>query len=302
MLKLGTKRQSEMSMSKTKFGTFNLYTIETGDFKLDGGAMFGVVPKTLWSRGIEVDEKNRITMTMRCLLVESTTTGKLYLIDNGAGTKFNEKMNDIYQIDYSSKSLQKSLEFHGFSADQITDVIFTHLHFDHCGGTTYYNESGEIEHTFKKATYHVHEQHWQTATHPNAREKASFLPDNIGPIESSGRLNLVQDNHEYEPGLTAITANGHTIGQQLPIISDGNRKLIFIADLIPTHLHVPIPWVMGYDMYPTETLKEKKAILERANDENWLIYLEHDLEKEIITLSYDGKKMQIKDTLTLGDV
>ena len=220
-------------MSKSKFGAFNLYTIETGDFKLDGGAMFGVVPKTLWSRGIEADEKNRITMTMRCLLVESTKTGKLYLIDNGAGTKFNDKMMAIYDIDYSTKSLKKSLAHHGFSADQITDIIFTHLHFDHCGGTTYYSDSGEIEHTFKNAT-------------------------NINPIRSSERLNLVPDGHQYEDGLSTIIVNGHTIGQQLPLINDGQKSLLYSADLIPTHVHVPLPWVMGYDMYPTETLNNPR--------------------------------------------
>ncbi len=291
-----------MNISKSKFGAFNLYTIETGDFKLDGGAMFGVVPKTLWSRGIEADEKNRITMTMRCLLVESTKSGKLYLIDNGAGTKFNDKMMGIYDIDYSTKSLSKSLAKHGFRAEEITDIIFTHLHFDHCGGTTFYSDSGEIEHTFKNATYHVNKRHWETASNPNAREKASFLPDNIGPIGTSGRLHLVPDNHEYESGLTTIIANGHTIGQQLPIISNGNQNLLFAADLLPTHVHVPLPWVMGYDMYPTTTLKEKKTILERAAKENWFIYLEHDLQKEIITLDSDNNKVQVKHTLTLNEV
>lgn len=302
MQKLRQKHPAAMSMSKSKFGAFNLYTIETGDFKLDGGAMFGVVPKTLWSRGIEADEKNRITMTMRCLLIESTKTGKLYLIDNGAGTKFNDKMMAIYDIDYSTKSLEKSLAHHGFSADQITDIIFTHLHFDHCGGTTYYSDSGEIEHTFKNATYHVNKRHWETATNPNAREKASFLPDNINPIRSSERLNLVPDGHQYEDGLSTIIVNGHTIGQQLPLINDGQKSLLYAADLIPTHIHVPLPWVMGYDMYPNETLKEKKTILERAAEENWFIYLEHDLQKEIIILDSDDNKVHVKDSLTLNEM
>lgn len=302
MQKLSQKESRIMSLSKTTFGHFNLYTIDTGDFKLDGGAMFGVVPKTLWSRGIPADDKNRITMTVRCLLIESTKTGRIYLVDNGVGTKFNEKMMDIYQIDYSEKSLQMSLEHHGFSADQITDIIFTHLHFDHCGGTSYYSESGELEHTFKNATYHVNERHWQTATNPNAREKASFLPDNINPIKSSERLNLVPDDHQYEEGLGTVIVNGHTIGQQLPLISDGNRNMLFAADLLPTHVHVPLAWVMGYDMYPTKTLKEKKAILERATQENWLIYLEHDHQKEIITLESDGKRVSVKNSHTLNDL
>jgi glyoxylase-like metal-dependent hydrolase (beta-lactamase superfamily II) len=291
-----------MNLSKTTFGQFNLYTIETGDFKLDGGAMFGVVPKTLWSRGIEADEKNRITMTMRCLLVESQRTGKLYLIDNGVGSKFNDKMMDIYQIDFSEKALLGSLKHHGFSADDITDVIFTHLHFDHCGGTTYFDEAGELAFTFSNANYHINKRHWDTAIHPNAREKASFLPDNIEPLKSSDKVVLIEDHHEFEAGLSTYIVNGHTIGQQLPLLSDGRRTLLFAADLLPTHVHVPLPWVMGYDMYPTETLLEKERFLKQACEENWFIYLEHDAEKEIITLAADGKKVKVDQSLTLNDL
>lgn len=289
-------------LSKNKLGHFNLYTIETGDFKLDGGAMFGVVPKTLWSRGIPADENNRITMTMRCLLVESTKTGRLYLIDNGVGTKFSEKMMGIYEIDFSKKNLESSLKSHGFSPADITDIIFTHLHFDHCGGTTYFNENGELLHTFSSANYHVNKRHWETATNPNAREKASFLAENITPIQETDRLNLVQDYHEFEDGLSTYIVNGHTIGQQLPLLKGDDKTLLFAADLLPTHVHVPLPWVMGYDMYPTETLLEKERFLKQASSEQWLIYLEHDTDVEIITLSFDGKRASINSKLSLNDI
>src|SRR5690625_282962 len=161
-----------MNLSTLSFGSFHLYTIETGRFRLDGGAMFGVVPKTLWSRGIDADDKNRIPMAMRCLLIASENSGRTYLIDNGCGTKFDQKFEDIYQLDHDHSSLQRSLAYHGFEPGDITDVIFSHLHFDHCGGTTFYDEQGNLNHTFPNANYHVTSKHLETATHPNAREKA----------------------------------------------------------------------------------------------------------------------------------
>lgn len=291
-----------MSLSKTTFGPFELYTIETGDIKLDGGAMFGVVPKTLWSRSIPADEKNRIPMTMRCLLIKSKNTGKLYLVDNGAGTKFNEKMEDIYQLDHRSKNLENSFKEHGFSFGDVTDLIFTHLHFDHCGGTSFYNDDEELELTFPNATHHILEKHWKNATHPNVREKASFLPENINPIKENAKLNLVSEDHEYEEGLSTIIANGHTIGQQLPKIEADGKTLIFVADLLPTHVHVPLPWVMGYDMYPVQTLKEKETFLKQASENKWNLYLEHDIQKEIICVQDQDGRFSVAETLTLNDL
>ncbi|WP_428236177.1 MBL fold metallo-hydrolase [Gracilimonas sp.] len=291
-----------MSLSKTTFGSFELYTIETGDFRLDGGAMFGVVPKTLWSRGLPADEKNRIPMTMRCLLIKSKSTGKLYLIDNGAGTKFNDKMEDIYQLDYSVKNLENSFEHHGFSFEDVTDIIFTHLHFDHCGGSSFYNEDEELELTFPNAQYHVVKKHWKNATSPNAREKASFLPENIQPLKESGKLNLVEENHEYEAGLSAINVDGHTIGQQLPKIESTEGSIVFVADLLPTHVHIPLPWVMGYDMYPVQTLSEKDAFLKQAAENNWNLYLEHDAHQEIIRIEHNDGRFSVAETLTLNDL
>ncbi|RNC86036.1 MAG: MBL fold metallo-hydrolase [Balneola sp.] len=291
-----------MNLSKTTLGHFELYSIETGDIKLDGGAMFGVVPKTLWSRGIPADEKNRIAMTMRCLLVKSNRSGKIYLIDNGVGDKFNEKMMEIYQIDFSEKTLLNSLKAHGFTPDDITDIIFTHLHFDHCGGTTYFDEADEIAFTFPNATYHVTKRHFETATNPNAREKASFLPDNINPLKENPNLNLVEDSHTYEPGLSTVVVNGHTLGQQLPKIEGDGKTIVFVADLLPTHVHLPLPWVMGYDMRPIETLNEKKEFLEKAISGNWNLFLEHDLETEMIRIGKENNRYLITNKLALSDL
>lgn len=291
-----------MNLSSTTFGNFELYTIETGDFKLDGGAMFGVVPKTLWSRGIPADENNRISMTMRCLLIKSKSTGKLYLIDNGIGTKFDEKLMQIYEVDYSQKSLEKSFKYHGFSFEDVTDIIFTHLHFDHCGGTSFIDENGEMKFTFPNAQMHVQRSHWETATQPNPREKASFLPDNINPIKDSSKLNLVDENVEYEPGLSAVIVNGHTLGQQLPKLSSGENTIVFVADLLPTHVHVPLAWVMGYDMYPAQTLKEKEEFMKDAAENNWHLYLEHDAQAEMMKIDFDGRKYSVSKTYTLNEI
>lgn len=292
----------EIDLSHVKLGPFTLYTIETGRFRLDGGAMFGVVPKTLWSRQIKVDEKNRILMAMRCLLIQSEETGNLYLVDDGIGTKFDEKYEKIYQVDHKHSNLLDSLSYHGFSPEDVTDLIFTHLHFDHCGGTTFYNDNGELEHTFPKARYHVTKSHWDTATHPNAREKASFFDENIGPIKESGRLNLVEDEHTFEEGLSTLVVNGHTLGQQLPVISDGDKTIVFAADLFPTASHVPLPWIMGYDMRPINTLDEKEEILDRASSEDWFFFMEHDSQNEIIRVEKENGKFNARTGLTLEDI
>lgn len=290
-----------MNLTKASLKDFTLYSIEAGRFRLDGGAMFGVVPKTLWSRYIDVDDKNRIHMAMRCLLIESHNTGKLYLIDNGSGTKFDEKFKCIYQLDYEHSDLLSSLKHHGFSPDDITDIIFSHLHFDHCGGTTYY-EDDELKHTFPNAVYHVTKKQLETAANPNTREKASFLADNINPIKNWDKLNIVDENHHYEEGLEALPVNGHTLGQQLPKITSEDTTVVFAADLIPTHVHLPLPWVMGYDMYPVTTLKEKERYLDQAVDQNWHLFLEHDADEEVITVKKENGKYSVNDSLTLSNL
>jgi glyoxylase-like metal-dependent hydrolase (beta-lactamase superfamily II) len=304
-----------------RFGSFELHWIETGDLWLDGGAMFGVVPKALWSRQLPPDAQNRIPMTMRCLLIRSLNTGHLYLVDNGAGNKFNEKMSTIYGLDYGPKGekrLEASLARAGVQPSEITDIIFTHLHFDHCGGTTDWVD-GQLSHVFPNARYHVHRDHFRTATEPNPREQASFLPDNISPIAAaSDQLSLVgleqvdvtqaytnqahTNQPVYEPGLEALVMNGHTLGQQLPKISCGDTHLVFVADLLPTAQHVPLVWVMGYDMFPTQTLKEKQEFLEQAAAERWWLLLEHDRFHECIQVGNIDGRWKVVATSTLNDL
>ena len=294
-----------------RFGSFELHWIETGDLWLDGGAMFGVIPKALWSRQLPPDAQNRIPMTMRCLLIRSLNTGRTYLVDNGAGNKFNEKMSSIYGLDYGpqdEKRLETSLARASIQPSEITDLIFTHLHFDHCGGTTDWVD-GQLSHVFSNARYHVHRDHFLTATEPNPREQASFLPDNIGPITAaSDQLSLVGleqvdvTQPVYEPGLEALVMNGHTLGQQLPKISCGDTHLVFVADLLPTAQHVPLVWVMGYDMFPTQTLKEKQAFLEQAAAEQWWLLMEHDRHHECIQVGNIDGRWKVIATSTLNDL
>jgi len=279
-----------------------LYPIECGRFMLDGGAMFGVVPKTLWSRQIPSDDKNRIPMAMRCLLIKSKNTGRIYLVDNGSGNKFNEKMSTIYGLDYEHSDLISSLEQAGVQPAEITDMVFSHLHFDHCGGTTDYDQSGNLKEVFPNASYHVNKRHWETASHPNAREKASFFAENLEPIEKSGRLQLVEDRHTFEEGFTTLPMDGHTVGQQLPLLSDTSRTVVFAADLLPTFAHVPLPWVMGYDMVPVQTLQEKEAFLSEAAEKSWYLFLEHDASHEVITVQKENGKFSMDRSLTLTEI
>lgn len=290
-----------MELSSKHYDSFSLYTIDAGRFKLDGGAMFGVVPKTLWSKQIPADEKNRIHMALRCLLIQSHSTGRKYLIDTGIGNKFDEKMSRIYGVDTSEFNLDDSLDYHGFSRDDITDIIFTHLHFDHCGGTTDWNgEQSEI--IFPNADLWVTKTHWETATKPNTREKASFLKENIEPLAQSDKLQLIDEGHEFEPGLTHRIVNGHTLGQQLPYLTVGTTHLMFAGDLVPTFAHIPVPWVMGYDMRPIYTLEEKAQILPECESTPIYLFMEHDAHEEVITVRKEGKNFTMDKGLTLGDL
>lgn len=285
-----------------QLGPFEIYSIEAGRFLLDGGAMFGVVPKTLWNRQIPADDKNRIKMAMRLMLIQSRESGKIYLIDNGSGDKFDEKMSSIYGLDYEHSNLMHSLNSCGFKPKDITDIIFSHLHFDHCGGTTTYDKDGNLKEIFPNAIYHVNKRHWETANNPNEREKASFFPENINPIKESGRLNLVQNYHEFEPGLKTIPMDGHTEGQQLPVITHGSTTIVYVADLLPTFAHVPLPWVMGYDMKPIQTLIEKAHFLRKASEENWYLFMEHDATHEVITINHENGKFQMNRSLSLNEI
>ncbi|MEM1042830.1 MAG: MBL fold metallo-hydrolase [Bacteroidota bacterium] len=258
-----------------KIGDYTLHEIHAGRLGLDGGAMFGIVPKPLWERRIPADGRNRIPLAMRCLLLEGD--GRLVLIDNGVGDKYDAKFGDIYAVDRESSELHGSLAAAGFGADEVTDVILTHLHFDHCGGSTVRDASGSLRVAFPNATFHVQRDHWDWA-HRSPREGASFLPENLDPLEASGQLRLADGPGPVVPGIDALVVNGHTRGQQLLKLSDAEQTLVFVADLIPTAAHLPPLWVMAYDIAPLDTLAEKTSLLEQAAQEEWLLFFEHDTE------------------------
>lgn len=291
-----------MELSSCKVGPFKLYTIETGRFGLDGGAMFGVVPKSLWEQMIEPDEVNRIPLAMRCLLIESEQTNRRYLVDTGIGHKFNRKFENIYHISHDHSDLADSLDYHGFSLSDVTDVILTHLHFDHCGGASYRRDEQEPKLTFPEARHWITESQWESALEPNAREQASFLDENIDPIRQQSKLELVPSSYTFEPGLTTIIVNGHTTGQQLVSIEADGIKLLYAADLIPTAAHVPLPWVMGFDMHPVQTLEEKEQILEQWDKPNHYLFLEHDAENEVITIERRNGKFGVVQNLRLSAI
>lgn len=274
-----------------------LHTINTGLFKLDGGAMFGVVPKTIWNKLIPADENNLISMAMRCLLIEDGK--RLILIDNGIGTKQDAKFFGHYYL-HGNDSLEKSLNQLGFTTDDITDMVLTHLHFDHCGGSIKWNDDRtKFETTFKNATYWIANNHWQEALQPNPREKASFLKENILPIQESGQLKLLNEGEKFHANIDLIYTNGHTNSMMLPIIPYKNTKLIYTADCIPTLSHIPIPYVMGYDTKPLDAMKEKASVLELALKNNYFLYFEHDAQNEMCSLQQTEKGIRANEVLKL---
>lgn len=272
-----------------------LYAIETGNFKLDGGAMFGVVPKPLWERTNPADENNRIDMAARSLLIEDGE--RLILVDTGLGNKQSDKFFSHYAL-WGEHSLARSLNKLGFHNDDITDVVFTHLHFDHCGGAIVRNKKGFYEPAFKNARFWSHKDHWQWATAPNVREKASFLPENILPIEESGQLNLLDDS-KTPLGFDVLLMDGHTEKQMLPKIEYKGKTIVFSADLIPTAGHLPVPYVMGYDTRPLLSLKEKESFLAEAVEKDYFLFLEHDAHNEMISLKRTEKGVRLAESFTL---
>lgn len=278
----------------------NLYTIETGFFKLDGGAMFGVVPKSIWNNLNPADENNMCNWAMRCLLVQDGN--RLVLVDNGLGDKQDAKFFSHYFLN-GDDSLSKSLRKAGFMEDDITDVFLTHLHFDHCGGSIKWNDSKTgYEPAFKNATYWSNEQHWDWAVHPNAREKASFLKENILPIKESGQLKFIADGEKLFDGFEVLCVNGHTEAMMLPIINYKGTNLVYCADLIPSVGHVPLPYIMAYDMRPLVTLEEKTKFLNEAGKKNYILYFEHDLLIECCSLEVTEKGVRAKDKMKLTEV
>ncbi len=307
-----------------------LYTINTGYFKLDGGAMFGVVPKTIWNRTNPADANNMIDMAMRCLLIEDGK--RLILIDNGIGDKQDAKFFSYYYM-FGDDTLVKSLAKHGFTPNDITDVFLSHLHFDHCGGSIKWKHpptpqrgasaggysKDDFELTFPNATYWSNEQHWEWATKPNKREKASFLKENILPIQESGHLKFIagstfpkfetleklaaneySTSNELEENISIMLSRGHTDAMMHPHIKYKGKTIVYMADLLPTVGHIPLPYVMGYDTRPLITLDEKEKFLNKAAEEQYILFLEHDPINECCTVEKTEKGVRLKETFALG--
>lgn len=283
----------------------NLYSINTGFFKLDGGAMFGVVPKSIWSRTNPADDNNLCPWAMRSLLIEDGN--RLILIDTGIGDKQSEKFFGYYFL-HGNDSLDKSLAKHGFNRDDITDVFLTHLHFDHCGGAIVRNQkTGLLEPAFKNAKFWSNELHWKWATEPNPREKASFLAENILPIQESGQLNHIKRVSGFVtdvfPNIDVQFVDGHTESQMLPIIKYKDKTIAYVADLLPATAHIPLAYVIGYDTRPLITMDEKAAFLTRAANENWILFFEHDNYHEACTVKHTEKGVRLDTTFkTLSEV
>lgn len=277
----------------------NIKAIDTGFFKLDGGAMFGVVPKSIWQNLNPADENNMCNWAMRCLLVEDGN--RLILVDTGIGQKQSDKFFGYYYLN-GDDSLEKSLHKAGFDFGDITDVFLTHLHFDHCGGAVKWNTNRDgYEPTFPKAVYWSHEEHWQHALNPNAREKPSFLKENIMPIQESGQLKFVSDDLKVSENISVMLANGHTEKMMCPKIKIGDKTLVYMADMIPSAAHIPVNYVMGYDIRPLQVMEEKAAFLKEAADNNYILFFEHDNAIECATVGETDRGIKAIQKGNLSD-
>jgi len=281
-----------------KIGNYALHSIQTGLFRLDGGAMFGVVPKPLWSRTNPADDRNRIDMCMRALLL--VLDKRKILIDNGIGYKMSQKLNDIYGVDHMEFTLEKGLSSAGIKKEDITDVILTHLHFDHAGGSTYLDENGELRLTFPNATHYLQKKHWEWAKNPTERDKASFFPENYELIHKEKQLNLIEGDYKFDDYIRLHATNGHTPFQQIVTVKDDNNNLLYSADLFPMASHIQVPYIMGYDLSPLTTLDEKKKYLPKIADEKWIVLFEHDPYTETARVEKTDKGFKTVDIKTLS--
>lgn len=277
-----------------RIGPYDLFSIDTGSFALDGGAMFGVVPRPLWEKRNPPDERNRIALAARALLIRGG--GKTILVDVGNGDKLNDKLKGIYKIDASRADLVTSLRARGVEPADVTDVILTHLHFDHAGGSTV-RDGDRIRPAFPNAAYHVQREHWEAACHPTERDRASFFAEDFRPLDEYGQLRFSEGEGEVLPGISVLTVHGHTAALQCPVVSDGTTTLFYCADLVPTISHVQLPWIMAYDLRPLVTLEEKRRILGRAVEEKWIVFFEHDPSFAAATLARDERGIVPERTL-----
>ncbi len=280
-----------------RIGPYELHAIETGRFALDGGAMFGVVPRPLWEKTNPPDGKNRITLAARALLLKGN--GRTVLIDTGNGAKFNEKLTSIYRIEMAEYNLVSSLARHGVAPEDVTDVILTHLHFDHAGGATTLAD-GEAVPTFPHARYCVQREHWLAAQQPTDRDRASFFPEDFMPLHQRGVLDFTEGEGEILPGVRVAIVHGHTAALQCPLISDGRTSVLYCADLVPTTSHVPLPWIMAYDLRPLVTLEEKRRLLGRAVEEGWILFFEHDPALAAARLARTDKGIVLGEPVAIG--
>ena len=279
-----------------KIGQYKLYSIETSEFGLDGGAMFGIIPKVMWEKKTSVDSLNRIKMVTRSLLLVSDS--HKILIDTGNGSKWTKKYLELYNINLSRYNINSSLKKYGFTTDDITDVICTHLHFDHAGGNTIYHENNLVP-TFSNATYWISEKNWNLANHPSQKDQGSFMECDWEVLAQNNMIMLVKD--KFLPGLEIYFTEGHTNGLMHPVISDGNKTLFYGADIFPTAAHIPVPWVMSYDLRPTQTIKEKDRLLKKMYDEEWILFFEHDPIYQACTIGVEGKHYCINKPVIISD-
>ena len=278
-------------------GSYQLYSIETSEFALDGGAMFGIIPKPLWEKEVPADEQNRITMVTRSLLLVSDD--HKIIVDTGNGTKWQEKFRDIYRIELDNLNLEKSLAKYNFTPRDITDVYCTHLHFDHVGGNTKI-VAGKLEPVFPNATYWVQNENWELANSPSEKDAGSFMSADWSVLLENNMIHFVDGKESFLPEIENHLTYGHTTGLMHPIIGDSTNKLIYMADLIPMAAHIPLPWVMAYDIHPAQTVQEKGEILPTIVDEKWIIFFEHDPVHQAATVQFDGKHYRLKDSVIIS--
>ena len=279
-----------------KIGQYDLYSIETSEFSLDGGAMFGIIPKTLWKEKLSPDRLNRVDMVTRSLLM--VTDNRKVLIDTGNGSKWAKKYLDMFNIDFSKYNILSSLKKSGFETDDITDVICTHLHFDHIGGNTFY-QNDIIEPTFPNATFWISKDNWALANQPSVKDQGSFISKDWEVLEKNNMIKLVDE--QFLDGIDIFFTYGHTNGLMHPIISDSNKKLFYGADIFPTHAHLPVPWVMAYDLHPAKTMSEKSKLLKKMYEEEWILFFEHDPFYQACTIDMKGKYYCIKNIVKISE-